>query len=149
MPALNRSDRLAKDLGPLYMKSLAERLTGSAEINNHSLEVLYTHLREVGNERNQASDDKGRFAALVQGGEADHDSDHEADRDEVSEEGAHGGWEEGQDGLSEERDSCRPNEHPPKRAVRRPPYDSPNRWIGWGSLSARRPLPGPPGGRRS
>ena len=101
MPALNRSDRLAKDLGPLYMKSLAERLTGSAEINNHSLEVLYTHLREVGNERNQASDDKGRFAALVQGGEADPQSDHEADRDEVSEEGAHGGWEEGQDGLSE------------------------------------------------
>lgn len=101
MPALNRSDRLAKDLGPLYMKSLAERLTGSAEINNGSLEVLYTHLREVGNERNQASDDKGRFAALVQGGEADHDSDRKADRKEVSDGVAFGGAHRGQNGLSE------------------------------------------------
>lgn len=47
MPALNRSDRLANDLGPLYMKSLAEKLTGSDVIDNYALEQLYGHLKEV------------------------------------------------------------------------------------------------------
>ena len=101
MPALNRSDRLANDLGPLYMKSLAEKLTGSDVIDNYALEQLYGHLKEVGEEREKATDDEGRHAVLDQGGEADLNSDRETDRNEVSEEVAFGGWEEGQDGLSE------------------------------------------------
>lgn len=71
MSGLNRSDRLAKDLGPLYLKSLAEKLTGSDVIDNYSLQRLYEHLGEVGKEGEKAANDEGRDAVLDQGGEAD------------------------------------------------------------------------------
>jgi hypothetical protein len=72
MSGLNRSERLAKDLGPLYLKSLAEKLTGSDVIDNYALQRLYEHLGEVGKEGEKAAnDEEGRDGVLDQGGEAD------------------------------------------------------------------------------
>lgn len=113
MAGLTKREKMERLIGPQVLEILALKLTGNAGLNGATIGKIFQFLEnlpdyegdktpnnsveEVAAEPREA----GRHAVIVQGGEADRDSDHEADRNEGSEEVAHGGEEEGQDGASE------------------------------------------------